>query len=100
MNEQGERERRVSEVLAGWLPTQLPGVGEVSITAVDWPNAAGFSAETIFADVDWRRDGHVEHRQLVLRRELRGHNLLHDAELRFQWDVMEALQRNGKLPAS
>lgn len=97
MSDLEAREQRLREVLSSWLPTRLPNVSDVTIATVDWPNAAGFSAETIFVDVDWRRDRQAEHRRLVLRRELRGHNLLHDAELRFQWNVMEALQRNGKL---
>jgi aminoglycoside phosphotransferase (APT) family kinase protein len=97
MSEQESREERVRAVLGGWLPEQVPGVSDVRFTRIDWPSAAGFSAETVLVDVDWKRDGQDEHRRLVLRRELRGHNLLHDAELGYQWNVMAALERNGKL---
>lgn len=84
-------ETRIAAIMTKWLPKQVPGVGEVVISNVAWSKAAGFSADTIFVDAAWQRDGQAEHQGLVIRQQIVGHDLLHDAELRFQWEVMKAL---------
>ena len=100
MTEHDPREQHIARVMEAWLPGRLVDAPTVSVSDVKVVTDAGFSAETIFLKAHRVSGDSNADEELVLRRQLRGHDLLHDAELRFQADVMEALHRQGGLPVA
>ena len=100
MTEHDPREQHIARVMEAWLPDRLVDAPTVSVSDVKVVTDAGFSAETIFLKAHRVSGDSNADEELVLRRQLRGHDLLHDAELRFQADVMEALHRQGGLPVA
>lgn len=98
MSEKTLDDDKLSALLGNWLPRHLDGCDEVSIVDLHRSSAAGFSAETVFFTALCKGPDGEQRLPLVLRIQIRGHDLLHDADLDFQWSVMGALQEYGRLP--
>jgi aminoglycoside phosphotransferase (APT) family kinase protein len=79
--------------LAQWL-TLRRGLSDVAIGGLDRP-VAGYSSETVFADVTWiDHHGHHDER-LVIRMAPRGGGTIADYDLRPQWQAQIAASRVG-----
>jgi aminoglycoside phosphotransferase (APT) family kinase protein len=85
------------EKLRDWLTDRLTSAQGLSIANVRSPKA-GTSAETLLFDVIHTQNGRVLTEALVLRRQLEGADLFLDSDLRWQWQVMEAMSRQSAPP--
>jgi aminoglycoside phosphotransferase (APT) family kinase protein len=57
----------MSDRVAAWLATQLPGGAEPEVTLTGGSDANGMSSETILADVTWTEDGERQTGAFVVR---------------------------------
>jgi aminoglycoside phosphotransferase (APT) family kinase protein len=85
--------------LASWLAARMPDASDVRVEGLEEAKAAGASAETLFLNASWREGGQPIRRSLVLRRQILGHDLLHQPELSFQARVMGLVCRQPCLAA-
>ncbi|HLS98318.1 MAG: phosphotransferase family protein [Porticoccaceae bacterium] len=79
--------------LRQWLADTLAAPG-LSLSPLLAPGGAGFSAEMFFTTARYPGPSGPVERELVVRRQIFGHDLLKDADLRHQWRVMDAFARH------
>lgn len=80
--------------LEQWLAGRVTGATQLRINAIHNAGAAGFSAETSFLDVQWQSGDTTISQPMVLRRQIQGHDLLHQPELDFQAEIMDRLSKS------
>jgi aminoglycoside phosphotransferase (APT) family kinase protein len=89
----------LKNTLKHWLSEKIPSARNLQVDEIKVAGAGGFSAETLFLEVSWADDnGQRSAHSMVLRKQITGHDLFHQAELSFQAQVMERLSQ-AKLPA-
>lgn len=86
------------EPLTPWLTAQLPGASGLVIRALSPAVGAGVSAQTLFVDVEYRRDGVPTQRTLALRRQNEGTDLFFEADLRLPWRMMQTVAARSAVP--
>lgn len=79
--------------LEQWLVDKIPAA-ELSLSPLQTPGGAGFSAEMFFTTARYQGASGPVEKDLVVRRQIFGHDLLKDADLRHQWRVMDAFARH------
>jgi aminoglycoside phosphotransferase (APT) family kinase protein len=84
--------------LTRWL-TEVAGLADVAVGAIEIPAATGFSNETILFDARWR-DGDSEPtaRRLVVRIAPRDYTVFLEANFEEQFRVMQALGEHSDVP--
>ena len=84
--------------IGGFLAEVLPGARDIAVELSTTAAKAGFSAETLLFDARYLQDGATVERPMVLRRQIFGHDLTFDADLRLQWQAMQAMKLNSDVP--
>ena len=79
--------------LQQWLADTMSAPG-LALSPLQRPGGAGFSAEMFFTTARYDGAGGPVEKDLVVRRQIFGHDLLKDADLRHQWRVMDAFARH------
>lgn len=74
--------------LSQWLSRQIPNAEALTIDKLANVSAGGFSADTAFFDAHWLEHGKAVSQSMVLRKQIMGHDLIHQPELQFQADIM------------
>lgn len=92
-----EREN-LRPLLEAYLGAIIPGATGVTVVLSEEAAKAGFSAETIIFDADYQMDSTPVHLPLVLRRQVVGEEVTHDASLAVQARIMDALRTRTTLP--
>jgi aminoglycoside phosphotransferase (APT) family kinase protein len=88
---------RTNTALRDWLSEKLSGFDNVEISDAERPSA-GMSAETVLLQVHGGKDGARRRLDLVLRRQLEGQDLFLNPDLRWQYEVMQAMARQPAVP--
>jgi aminoglycoside phosphotransferase (APT) family kinase protein len=83
--------------LARFLAARIPGARDIAVEVSAEAGKAGFSAETVMFDARYVLDGEAVHRPMVLRRQIFGHDLTFDADLRLQWQAMQAMAAHSSV---
>jgi aminoglycoside phosphotransferase (APT) family kinase protein len=85
-------------LLEDYLGATIPGAADMTVELSEEAAKAGWSAETIIFDGDYLLDGTPVHLPLVLRRQVVGEEVTHDASLAMQARIMDALRTRTTLP--
>lgn len=85
--------------LGAWLSTKILGARDVVVSGLEEAKAAGASAETMFLNAIWRQGTRPTTNSFVVRRQILGHDLLHQPELSYQARVMAAVSKQACLAA-
>jgi aminoglycoside phosphotransferase (APT) family kinase protein len=80
-----------ARVLAAWLQSRLPQASGVEIGELSWPQGAGMSNETLLFNARWRESGAARTAGLVVRIAPHVVQFFKDADLRQQFDLLQAL---------
>ncbi|MGI4746596.1 MAG: phosphotransferase family protein [Janthinobacterium lividum] len=88
----------IRDAVAGFLNTRIPGASRLVVELSDVAAKAGFSAETVMFEVHYVENDKPVTRQMVLRRQIFGHDLTFDADLSLQWKAMQAMKAHSSLP--
>jgi aminoglycoside phosphotransferase (APT) family kinase protein len=95
---QEQEKETLKKTLAEWLSKHIPNAKNMNIDDIYIAGAGGFSAETWFITASWQVADESFQQEMVLRRQIIGHDLLHQPELDYQARIMQALA-NHTLPA-
>ena len=97
----GQRDPEATrKTLVEWLARKLPGARDVEITALEIPQASGFSNETFLFDALWREGGEQRAR-LVLRAQPQSYGLFPTIDiLRQQFLTMQKLGEQSDVPVA
>jgi aminoglycoside phosphotransferase (APT) family kinase protein len=87
----------LAAVLERWLADRL-SVPAVSIKGMEGRSGAGFSAETFYIEVQYRKDGIMHERELAVRCQNQDSNLFLDASIALPYRVMDAVARHPGIP--
>lgn len=85
-------------LLEEYLGEAVPGATNIKVVLSEEEAKAGWSAETIIFDAGYLLDGASVYRPLVLRRQIPGEEVTHDASLAMQARIMDALRTRTTLP--
>src|SRR5690606_35522643 len=77
--------------LEAWLERTIAGTSEVRLSSLRLPKGTGQSAETIFADVEYRIGQKREKRKLVVRQQAEEEGLFFRTSLMTQYRMMSCL---------
>lgn len=86
--------------LQTWLSDIFQGASDLRITNMQRPSAGGFSAETLLFDLSFQRDRQQHQQGLVLRRQVVGHEILHQSGLGLESQVMGFLYDSPHFPVA
>lgn len=87
-------EQTRKQILA-WLPSMLEGATQIEVSELSGPGATGFSSDTLMFDLQYRQDGALQQRSLVLRTEPAGVGVFPEYDIDLQYRVMQALSGAG-----
>lgn len=83
--------------LSSWLSNVLTA-SEFSMTALEGNTGSGFSAETLYATITYKKDGASHKKDIVIRRQNEDSELFLNADLNLQYRMMEALNEKTSIP--
>jgi aminoglycoside phosphotransferase (APT) family kinase protein len=89
---------RLRDPLTAWLRDRWTEAADTAVTGIDVPGSAGFSNETLMVEVTGTVAGTERTLQLVVRLQQSGPGLFPSYRLDQQWDILEALHRDGVVP--
>jgi aminoglycoside phosphotransferase (APT) family kinase protein len=87
----------LKSTLETWLAPRL-AASDVKIRDMKGRSGAGFSAETFYIDVEFRRDGVMHEREFAVRCQNQESDLFLDASIELPYRVMEAVGRHPGIP--
>jgi aminoglycoside phosphotransferase (APT) family kinase protein len=95
----GERSTRdltaTARMLERWLQARMPAASAVSVGELSWPQGAGMSNETLLFRARWREAAAEQNQGLVARVAPSIVQFFKDADLRQQFDLLQALHAGG-----
>ena len=89
---------KTREQLTGWLAHQLPPGAEPSLSALEIPQGAGHSNETVLFETSWRERGETRTQRFVARIRPTGRGVFPEYDMRLQYRCMEVLGRRTAIP--
>jgi len=84
-------------LLGEWLAAKL-SLGRLSVTRLAANAGAGFSAETIYADIEYEDSGARREKHLVVRRQNEGSDLFLNSDLNVPYRTMAAIREKSSIP--
>lgn len=95
---QGRDYEQTRQILRRWLAERLPDARNLDVGPLSGPSATGFSSDTLLFDLAYDEAGQRVERGLVVRLEPTGLNVFPDYDVAAQFRVMQALDRDGRVP--
>jgi aminoglycoside phosphotransferase (APT) family kinase protein len=84
--------------LTAWLATRLPAGARPELSALEIPQGAGHSNETLLFDATWREGGDRRRARYVARVRPGGRGVFPEYDLRMQYRCMEVLGAKTTIP--
>jgi aminoglycoside phosphotransferase (APT) family kinase protein len=87
----------LAKCLTGWMAGQIPGARDLEIVNIRVPRT-GNSNETAFFELAWNEGGQHRRERLVARIQPSEYQLFLDADVLWQYRMMEAIAAHSTLP--
>jgi len=89
---------RTCEQLTGWLADRLSPGANPELSALEIPQGAGHSNETILFEASWRAGDAIRKQRYVARIRPTGRGVFPEYDMRLQYRCMEVLGRETTIP--
>ncbi len=89
---------KTREQLTGWLARRLPAGSRPALSALEIPQGAGHSNETLLFEATWTENGAESAQRYVARVKPSGRAVFPEYDMRLQFDCMDALRKRTRIP--